>query len=690
MYCPQCRADLPDDAKYCTKCSYDFTRITTPPSKKQSQDSLDGMGTSFGGDIDNDSFKVGTLFANRYEVMTEGHKGGMGAVYKCRDTKLNEIVALKVIHPRLLSSTEALSRFRQEVSISRKLQHANIVRVFNLEESEGKEYFTMEWVEGKTLRDVIIKRKRENSPFTLSEANKIIGQLADALSNAHKHTIHRDIKPENILVTDEKDFKIKLGDFGIAKMLSPSQFTSTSMQMGTPYYMAPEQKVDAGNIDKRADIYALGVVLFELLTLENTIGFELPSEINKELPSTIDNIIKKAVATKPVDRYADAKDLAEALKKVVDRSFELAEKSQKESQEKERNREEKELLKEEAERKQKEADQKKIEEEKVRQAKEKEEERSRIAEAENKRAKDVVLVSEKKGAGKMIVVGIGVVALLVIMGWMLMGGKKDATQQVGQMNGEVVARIDGEMITVKDVEKELSALPAFAKEFFKSQEGITKLIDELVKKDLLYVEAKRMGIDKEEPFRSKPEGESKKNALITRLLEVRNTTTQVTDKEVEDYYNSHKDEFVLPEAVRVSQIVIRTEDDSKKVYQRLQNGEPFNRLATEVSIDQRSASSGGDIGMFKRGEMNTELEKVAFRLKKNQISMPVPLGDGIHILVVTDIKGAARDFNSAKGGLRNQLAAQKQQEGLERFIDGLRKTHTVEVYKENFAKIKNP
>jgi peptidyl-prolyl cis-trans isomerase C len=232
-------------------------------------------------------------------------------------------------------------------------------------------------------------------------------------------------------------------------------------------------------------------------------------------------------------------------------------------------------------------------------------------------------------------------------------------------------------------------MPAFAREFFKGQEGMTRLVDELVKKDLLYVEAKKMGLDKEEDFRRKPE-EIKKNALITRLLEVRNATSQVTDKEVEDYYNSHKDEFVQPVTVRVSQIVVRTEDDSKKVYQRLQNNEPFARLAAEVSIERRSANSGGDLGTFKRGEMNQELEKVAFRLKKNQISMPVPLGDGLHILAVTDIKGAAHDFNSVKGGLRKQLMAKKQQEGLDQFIEGLKKTHAVEINKDSFAKIKTP
>ena len=357
MFCPQCSTELPDDSKFCIKCRYDFTKIKTPLSKKQGQDSLDGMGTSIQQELDVDSFAVDTLFANRYEILSEGHNGGMGAVYKVKDTKLNEVVALKVIHPRILSSSQALTRFRQEVSISRKLQHPNIVRVYNLEEWDGKEYFTMEWVDGVTLREIITKRKNENRPFSMEEAYQIISQLSEALQHAHQFTIHRDIKPENILVPEGKQLTVKLTDFGIAKMLSPSQFTSTSMQMGTPYYMAPEQKVNAANIDKRADIYALGVVLFELLTLENTIGLEMPSEINKDLPSIIDAIIKKAVATKPNDRYGDAKDLSETLKKVADSSSEQAEKSCKEAED----------------RKQKEATQKKEQEEKERRAREKEE-----------------------------------------------------------------------------------------------------------------------------------------------------------------------------------------------------------------------------------------------------------------------------------------------------------------------------
>ncbi|MGO9953850.1 MAG: peptidylprolyl isomerase [Dissulfurispiraceae bacterium] len=254
--------------------------------------------------------------------------------------------------------------------------------------------------------------------------------------------------------------------------------------------------------------------------------------------------------------------------------------------------------------------------------------------------------------------------------------------------GDVVAKIDSDVITTKDVEQEVNALPEFAREFFKGPDGMTRLVDELVKKELLYVEAKKKGLDKDEDFQRKFE-DIKKNALITRLLETQmKTLPQVTDKEVKDYYDAHKDEFVQATAIRLSQIVVKSEDDAKKVYDRLQKGEPFNKLAAEVSIDKTSAKSGGDLGMFKRGEMNQDLEKVAFRLKKNQISMPVPLKDGIHILVVTDIKGTALDFDKVKGGLSQQLMAKKQQDGIEQYIEGLKKNYKVEVNKDTFAKIK--
>ena len=483
MYCPQCSTELPDDSKFCIKCRYDFTRIKTTPSKKQGQDSLDGLGTSIHPELDNDSFAVSTLFANRYEILEEGKKGGMGAVYKCKDTKLNEIVALKVIHPRLLSSSQALSRFRQEVSISRKLQHPNIVRVYNLEEWDGKEYFTMEWVEGVTLREIITKRKMENRPFSIEEAYQIISQLSDALQHAHQFTIHRDIKPENILVPDEKELRVKLTDFGIAKMLSPSQFTSTSMQMGTPYYMAPEQKVDAANIDKRADIYALGVVLFELLTLENTIGLEMPSEINKDLPPVIDNIIKKAVATKPNDRYADAKGLSELLKKTADSSSEQADKSRKEAEELKK-REEERLRKEAEDRKQKEVAQKKEQEDKERRIREKEEtEQKRIEEQkkweEDQKQKTLeperIRIAETSGQRKSFPFAIKAIAaigvLVIIIGIYVYKSREESSIGPEISSPPVEAPAPQGQVTVPDKGRVSASAPAFPSKPVETEEA---------------------------------------------------------------------------------------------------------------------------------------------------------------------------------------------------------------------------
>jgi serine/threonine protein kinase len=262
-------------------------------------------------------FSIGSLFASRYEILSEGKRGGMGAVYKVKDTRLRMTRALKVIHPQLLRSEQAQYRFRNEVSISLKLTHRNIVRVYDLSEHKEIEYFTMEHIEGKSLREIINERKKVNKPFTLEVVFPIISQLCEALSYAHQYTIHRDIKPENILI-EMKDRgavglereTVKLTDFGIAKMLTPSQFMTTSLSMGTPYYMAPEQMEDAAHVDQRADIYAIGVILFELLTLENTIGPELPTDFNPSLSPEINDTYRKAVASKRENRFKQAQDLA--------------------------------------------------------------------------------------------------------------------------------------------------------------------------------------------------------------------------------------------------------------------------------------------------------------------------------------------------------------------------------------------
>jgi peptidyl-prolyl cis-trans isomerase C len=254
--------------------------------------------------------------------------------------------------------------------------------------------------------------------------------------------------------------------------------------------------------------------------------------------------------------------------------------------------------------------------------------------------------------------------------------------------GSVVAKVGSQTITTTDVERELAALPDFARDYFKGEEGMSRLVDELVKKEILYAEARKKGLDKDPDFVKKFE-EAKKNALISRLLEseVQKKATPASEKEIKEFYDGHKADFVMPTAVRLSRIVVKNEADAKKVYERLQKGEDFKKLAAEMSVDTKTAKSGGDIGYLKKGEMNADLEKVVFRLKKNQISMPVKLKDGIHILVPTDIKGTQIPFDKISGMIGQQLTMKKQQDALDKYIEELKKDHKVEVVKENIAKI---
>lgn len=256
----------------------------------------------------------------------------------------------------------------------------------------------------------------------------------------------------------------------------------------------------------------------------------------------------------------------------------------------------------------------------------------------------------------------------------------------GQKSGYVM-KIDGNVYTQEDVQAEMNTLPEMAKEFFQGPEGTARFVDELVKKELLYIEAKNRGLDKNKDFQRKVE-EFKKITLINQLLEKEiGTAAKISDKDVKDYYDKHKEDFIVNNQVRLSHIVVKTDDDAKKVYERLKKGEDFAKIASDVSLDKASAKSGGDIGSFKRGEMKPELEEVAFRMKKGEISMPVKLKDGIHIIKVTDAKGSILEFDKVKGLIAQRMTAEKQRESFDKFIEGLKKKHKIEINKDALAKI---
>ena len=304
-FCPVCGHENSDNATRCTNpdCGYEF--YTNSDNHKTRL--MDGAGLEL---------EQGSLISGRYEIIKELGRGGMGVVYLVKDAKLRgREVALKMIHPELISHEEARQRFIDEVLLCLDLHHPNIVIVYPIEETDRNLFFTMEYIQGQSLRKLMKDRQDRVPPFTLEEACYVVTQILDALEYAHQTTIHRDIKPENILVQGQfPDVQVKVLDFGIAKVLSASRFTRTAQSMGTAYYMSPEQMQGGKSIDMRSDLYSVGMIFYEMLTGVIAAGrFELPGEIIKGLPPELDKLIEHVLSPRPEIRFDSARSMKQAL-----------------------------------------------------------------------------------------------------------------------------------------------------------------------------------------------------------------------------------------------------------------------------------------------------------------------------------------------------------------------------------------
>ena len=262
------------------------------------------------------------LIANRYQLLESVGQGGMADVYKAMDTILNRIVAIKILRGELADDPMTLLRFQREASAASKLSHPNVVDVYDVGESEGRHYIVMEYVRGRTLKQLIAQR----GALHLDEAVDIMLQLTSAVAMAHeKHIIHRDIKPQNVLVKD--DGTVKITDFGIAVAHGSVQLTQHHTVMGSAHYLAPE--TTRGEAPTEAvDIYALGIVFYELLSGSVPFQGSNPTEIavkhlrdpmpyirdfNPTIPQSVENIILKATAKKVSERYATVVEMREDL-----------------------------------------------------------------------------------------------------------------------------------------------------------------------------------------------------------------------------------------------------------------------------------------------------------------------------------------------------------------------------------------
>lgn len=254
----------------------------------------------------------GAVIADRLEIGALLGEGGMGSVYAARDRLKGEDVAIKVLRRDLQFSAAAKDRFLAEAKVSCNLSHPNIVRVHDVGLIGGTYYLSMERLKGHTLRQQMDQYRREKRPFRIAEVTDIARQLIDALRYANRYIIHRDIKPENIWLAE--DGTVKLMDFGIARAFSNSQMTQTGMMLGTAYYMSPEQRADSKNLDWRTDQYALGVVLYEMLTGALPTGAVRPiDEVRRDLPTRFADALMRSMATLPKKRFKSFDDMLEEI-----------------------------------------------------------------------------------------------------------------------------------------------------------------------------------------------------------------------------------------------------------------------------------------------------------------------------------------------------------------------------------------
>lgn len=268
---------------------------------------------------------IGKMLGNRYELLEKIGEGGMAEVYKAKCHSLNRFVAVKILKAEYSSDKDFVEKFKREATAAASLSDNNIVTIYDVGTEDGINYIVMEYVKGKTLKDIIREKRRLSDEETVEVAI----QIAKALSCAHKNNIiHRDIKPHNIMVTE--DGTVKVTDFGIAKASNSVTITNTSKVLGSAHYFSPEQ-AKGSYVDFRTDIYSLGIVIYEMITgrvpfnADSPVSVALkhiqeapvpPKDINSSIPNSLNNLILKAIEKEPIKRYQSIKEMLSDLEKI--------------------------------------------------------------------------------------------------------------------------------------------------------------------------------------------------------------------------------------------------------------------------------------------------------------------------------------------------------------------------------------
>ncbi|MBD5644912.1 Stk1 family PASTA domain-containing Ser/Thr kinase [Clostridium botulinum] len=268
---------------------------------------------------------IGTKLGNRYELLEKVGEGGMATVYKAKCHYLNRFVAIKILKEQFCSDKEFVEKFKREATSVASLSDNNIVNIYDVGSENNIHYIVMEYVDGKTLKELIVEKGKIDPKETV----RISKQIASALVCAHRNNIiHRDIKPHNILVT--KEGIVKVTDFGIAKASNSATITNSSKVMGSAHYFSPEQ-AKGSFVDSRTDIYSLGIVMYEMLVGKVPFDGEspvsvavkhiqneviAPKEIDDKIPESLNSLVLKCLEKNPVKRYQTIKNLEEDLARI--------------------------------------------------------------------------------------------------------------------------------------------------------------------------------------------------------------------------------------------------------------------------------------------------------------------------------------------------------------------------------------